>query len=183
MASRLILVAHGATTGTQDLVFGDESDLTHPELVSADASRVMSWSCGPEPACVETAAGLIGQPGRAEVVADLASLDVGRWRGRPFGEVAEEDPDAVRRWMTDPSATPHGGESLARLMARVGAYCDAREWPAGRNLAVVTPLVARAMVVHALAVGPEAIFRVDLAPLGRVALSRQGPSWRLQGLG
>jgi broad specificity phosphatase PhoE len=183
MASRLILVAHAATTGTQDLVFGDESDLTHPELVSAEASRVMSWSCGPEPACAQTAAGLVGHSGRADVVTELAGLDVGRWRGRPFGEVVEEDPDGVRRWMTDPSARPHGGESLARLVARVGAYCDGREWPPGRNVAVVTPLVARAMVVHALAVGPEAIFRVDLAPLGRVAVSRHGASWRLQGLG
>jgi broad specificity phosphatase PhoE len=180
MASRLILVAHGATTGTQDMVFGDESDLVRPELVTAETHRVMSWSCGPEPACVQTAA-VLG--GRAAVVPELAGVDVGRWRGRSLGEVAAAEPDGLRRWMTDPSAAPHGGESLVQLVARVAAYCDAREWPAGRNVAVVAPLVARAMLVHALDVGPEAIFRVDLAPLGHIALSRRGPGWRLQGLG
>jgi broad specificity phosphatase PhoE len=85
--------------------------------------------------------------------------------------------------MSDPHAAPHGGESLAELVARVGACCDERDWPPGRSVAVVAPLVARAMAVHALAATPEVIFRVDLAPLGRVGLSRHGRGWRLQQLG
>ena len=181
MGSRLVLVAHGPTVGMRKLVFGDESDLQHPELLTPEGRRVSSWSCGPEPACGQTAAALAG-PG-VEVLEQLAGLDVGAWRGRPLAEIASEDPEGLSRWMTDASSAPHGGESVAQLVARVGRFCDAREWPPGRNLAVVTPLVARALAVHALAVAPEAIFRVDLAPLGRVTVSRQGSIWRLQGLG
>jgi len=181
MGSRLVLVAHGPTAGMRELVFGDESDLQHPELVGREERRVMSWSCGPEPACGQTAAALAGRG--VEVAAELAGLDVGAWRGRPLAEVASEDPEGLSRWMSDPSSAPHGGESLAQLVVRVGEFCDAREWRPGGNVAVVSPLVARALAVHALAVGPEAIFRVDLAPLGRVTLSRQGSIWRLQGLG
>lgn len=74
------------------------------------------------------------------------------------------------------------GEILNQLIERVGAYCDARNWLPGQNLAVVTPLVARAMAVPALEVEASAIFRIDVAPLGRVGLSRQSSSWRLQHL-
>jgi broad specificity phosphatase PhoE len=100
-----------------------------------------------------------------------------------LAEVAQEDPAGLAAWMSDATAAPHGGESLAALMRRVGAYCDRREWPSGRSVLVVAPLVARALVAHALAAGPEPIFHLDLAPLGRAGLSRQGRRWRLQQLG
>lgn len=180
MASRLVLVAHGPTTRTRDLPFGDESPLEHPERVEAESHRVVSWSSGPEPACVATAERLGGAP---EVVPELAQLDFAGWRGRTLAEIGAEDPRGLGRWLSDPTAAPHGGESLAELSTRVGAYCDQRDWPPGRSLAVVAPLVARAMVAHALGAGPEVIFGVDLAPLGRIGLSRQGLRWRLQQLG
>ena len=49
-------------------------------------------------------------------------------------------------------------------------------------MAVVAPMVARAVAVHALGAPPEVIFRVDVAPLGRCCWSRSGDHWRLQGL-
>jgi broad specificity phosphatase PhoE len=97
--------------------------------------------------------------------------------------VGESEPEELNRWLSDPAAAPHGGESLADLVRRVGAVCDTQDWPQGRSVLVVTPLVARAAAVHALGVGPAAIFRLDLAPLGRVGLSGQARSWRLQQLG
>jgi broad specificity phosphatase PhoE len=180
VAARLVLVAHGATAGMRELVFGDRTDLLHPELVEPWHPRVASWSRGPEPACLTTAVRLGGD---AEVVADLAGPDLGRWTGRTLAEVAADEPDGLGEWMSDPDASPHGGESLAQLVQRVGRHCDGRSWPDGSNVAVVAPLVARAAAVHALAVAPEALFRVDVAPLGRVGLSKQGTSWRLQRLG
>jgi hypothetical protein len=42
----------------------------------------------------------------------------------------------------------------------------------GRSVAVVTPLVARAAAVHALGAQPEVIFHLDMAPLGRLLISR-----------
>lgn len=181
MGHRLVLVAHAPTQGMRELVFGDRTDLVHPELIDELSRRVMTWSSGPEPACVQTAERLGG--GAVEVLDELTGPDLGSWRGRTLTDVADAEPDGLGRWMTDPHAAPHGGESLAELIERLGSYCDAREWPAGRNVAVVAPLVARALVVHALAAPAEVIFRVDLAPLARVGLSRHGATWRLQQLG
>lgn len=180
MAERLVLVAHGATTGTRELLFGDRTELDDPAAVDPIDARVASWSSGPEPACTATARALGGEP---HVLAELVGLDAGDWAGRPFGELLGQDPDGLRTWMSDPYANPHGGESLAALVERVGVFCDHFHWAPGRNVAVVTPLVARAMVVHALGVVPAALFRVDLAPLGQVGLSRQGGRWQLQQLG
>jgi broad specificity phosphatase PhoE len=180
MAERLVLVAHGATSGTRDLVFGDRTDLLDPGAVEAITGRVATWSCGPEPACVATAMELNGE---AEVLPALAGLNAGDWAGRSFGEVAVEDFEGLQAWLADPEATPHGGESLTDLVRRVGTFCDRHHWAPGRNVAVVAPLVARSLVVHALGVGAEALFRIDLAPQGQVGLSRHAGRWQLQRLG
>ena len=62
---------------------------------------------------------------------------------------------------------------------------DAVRWlvlQPGRSVAVVTPLVARALLVHALGAAPEVIFRIDIAPLGRALISRSQQTWRLTSL-
>lgn len=180
MASRLLLIASGITTGTRTLLFGDRTDLIDPGPDVRWPARMASLTSGPETACLSTAR----RSGRElEVEPRLASFDAGRWAGRCLDDVAAVDPVGVAAWLRDPTATPHGGESLAALILRVGDYCDEREWPQGRNVVVLTPLVARAIVVHALGAPAAVIFRVDLAPLGRVGLSRQGAGWRLQQLG
>jgi hypothetical protein len=81
--------------------------------------------------------------------------------------------------MHDPHATPHGGESLAELIKRAGSVLDDHAWPDGRSVAVVTPLVARALLVHAVRAAPEVIFHIDIAPLGRALISRSQQLWRL----
>lgn len=177
--TRLLLLAHGATPGTRGLVFGDRTELVGPTEVSWP-SRMASLVSGPEPACVSTARASGLEP---EIVAALAGPDVGSWSGRSLDDVGAEDPDGLQEWLADPAATPHGGESLSALVRRVGGYCDERHWPGGTSVAVVTPLVARAAAVHALGSPPSVIFRLDVAPLGRVVLSRQSSDWRLHGLG
>ncbi|HEX8511297.1 MAG TPA: histidine phosphatase family protein, partial [Propionibacteriaceae bacterium] len=168
-------------SGTRELLFGDRTALAGPvETVWPD--RMASLSSGPEPACIETARHSTREP-EPEIVPALAGLDAGTWSGRALDDVAVEDPDGVRAWLTDPTASPHGGESLAALVRRVGGYCDDRDWPHGRNVAVVAPLVAKAMAVHALGASPAVIFRLDLAPLSQVGLSRQSSGWRLGQLG
>ncbi|HET6759442.1 MAG TPA: histidine phosphatase family protein, partial [Propionibacteriaceae bacterium] len=106
----------------------------------------------------------------------------GSWTGRALADIAFQDAPAVEGWLHDPYAAPHGGESLAELINRVGGVLDDQPWPAGRSVIVVTPLVARAAAVHALGAPPEVIFRIDIAPLGRVLISRSDQIWRLQGL-
>jgi broad specificity phosphatase PhoE len=110
----------------------------------------------------------------------LGTCNFGSWTGRSLEDVGAEDPEAVRHWLADPRAKPHGGESFSELISRVGAAIEETAWPDGQSIVVVSPLVARAVVVHALEGPPGMIFRIDVAPLGRVKLSRATNSWRLR---
>lgn len=176
--TRLLVVGHGPTVRVRDGVFGDASPLARP--VERLEQRVERWVCGPEPACLETAAGLAGQS-PAEL-AGLARCDFGVWQGRSLAEVAADDPAGVAAWTSEPDARPHGGETLAELVARVGTAMDGFDWPAGGSAAVVTPLVARAATVWALAAPASVIFRIDVGPLGAAELSGGPGRWRLREL-
>jgi broad specificity phosphatase PhoE len=178
MAQRLLIVAHAPTPANVALIFGDPGK---PQLgeVRRLNGRVQSWLSGPEEACTATAVRLGGQP---EALPDLGECGFGAWSGRALVDVVAEDPSAVESWLHDPYAAPHGGESLAKLITRVGAVLDDHPWPDGRSVAVVTPLVARAAAVHALGAPAELIFRLDIGPLGRLLISRSDQTWRLQEL-
>lgn len=178
MAQRLLIVAHAPTAQTVALTFGSAGE-PHTEDVRRLNGRVASWFSGPEQACLATALCLGGE---AEPIAELRECDFGSWTGRALADVAFQDAPAVEGWLHDPYAAPHGGESLAELINRVGGVLDDHLLPQGRSVAVVTPLVARAAAVHTLGAPPEVIFRIDIAPLGRVLISRSDQIWRLQGL-
>lgn len=79
-------------------------------LASLDAPRV---ACSDAPRAIETAR-IVAAGRPVDVVAALAGLDVGEWEGRSAAEL----PD-LARVLSDPSARPPGGESLADLEARV----------------------------------------------------------------
>jgi broad specificity phosphatase PhoE len=178
MAQRLLVVAHAPTSLTLALVFGDAGE-PHTQEVRRLNGRVASWFSGPEKACQATAVRL---GGKAEPLAELRQCDFGAWTGKTLVDVAHEDSSALDTWLRDPHAAPHGGESLAELINRVGRALDDHPWPQGMSVAVVTPVVARATAVHALGAPPEVIFRIDMAPLGRVLISRSDQIWRIQEL-
>jgi broad specificity phosphatase PhoE len=178
MAQRLLLVAHAPTPATRALVFGGSGELTSGEIRRL-SGRTACWVSGPEEACEATAARL---GGTAEALRDLRECDFGAWTGRSLIDVASEDPPGLDAWLHDPYAAPHGGESLAELIGRVGGMFDDHHWPDGRSVAVVTALVARALLVHALGATPEVIFRIDIPPLGRALISRSQRTWRLTSL-
>jgi broad specificity phosphatase PhoE len=178
MAQRLLVVAHAPTSATRALVFGDPGELSSREIRRL-SGRIASWVTGPEPACEATAVRL---GGAAAAIQDLRECDFGAWAGRALIDIASEDPSGLDTWLHDPYATSHGGESLAELITRVGAVLDDHQWPDGRSVAVVTPLVARALLVHALGAAPDVIFRIDIAPLGRALISRSQQTWRLTSL-
>ncbi|HET7397365.1 MAG TPA: histidine phosphatase family protein [Intrasporangium sp.] len=177
---RLTVLAHAETRRTREGVFGDTSGLAPGARVGSWPARRAACVSGPEPACGQTAS-LLGL-GAAPVLADLAGPDVGRWAGRPLAEVLDEDPDGVTAWLRDPDAVPHGGESLTALVRRVGKALDAVSWPPGGAVAVVTPLVVRAALAHALGASGTAVLRADVPPLGAVTMSRHGGTWRLAAL-
>jgi broad specificity phosphatase PhoE len=178
MAQRLLVVAHAATPATSALVFGEPGELLGGEIRQL-SGRVGCWVSGPEAACMATAAGL---GGTAEPIPDLRGCDFGAWTGSALVDVASCDPTGLDAWLRDPHAAPHGGESLAELITRVGHVLDDHQWPDDRSVAVVTSLVARALLVHALGAPPEVIFRVDIGPLGRALISRSDHAWRLKQL-
>ena len=178
MAQRLLVVAHAPTAPTPALVFGDAGE-PYTQDVRRLSGRVASWFSGPEKACWVTAACLGGEAGRLE---ELRECDFGAWTGRTLADVASQDPSGLEAWLHDPRAAPHGGESLAELINRVGGVLDDHPWPDGRSVVVATPLVARALLVRALGAEPKVIFHIDMAPLGRALISRSQQMWRLAGL-
>lgn len=74
----------------------------------------------------------------------LASLDVGRWRGcRP----EDVDPTALGRFFLDPDACPHGGETLRTFVDRIRGHVAAL--PPEVSLVVAGP-VAQAVLCESV---------------------------------
>jgi broad specificity phosphatase PhoE len=178
MAQRLLVIAHGLTERARELVFGEPGDVL-PDTVPALNGRVASWACGPEQACLATAGRLGGQ---AEPISELRNCDFGDWRDKALSLVAADDPAGLESWLKDPYAAPHAGESFAEVIKRVGWVMDQYPWPEGRTVVVVTSLVARAMITYGLSANPEAMFHIDVGPLGRASFSRSYSTWRLSKL-
>ena len=176
---RLTLVAHAPTSAASRLVFGDLGPVLRPGRLPAVPAGPLPVRCGPEVACRQTAEalGLVAEP-----VDALAGPDFGRWAGQSLDEVALAEGAGLADWLADPEARPHGGESLVGLVGRLDAELRAGEWPGARSLWVVTPLVARALVVAALAAPAALVLALDVSFAGEVRLSRNAGRWRLQGL-
>lgn len=179
--ARLTVLAHPATTAASGLVLGDRGPLLRPASVRPLTGPVVGWWSGPEPAARQTAALSVGPEVTASVEPALADADLGAWGGRALADVAGEDPDGLRAWLVDPDARPPAGETATELLDRLRGLLD-RPWPGGRSVLVVTPSVARALVVAALDAPASVLPAVDVAHGGRVQLSRSGTRWRLQEL-
>ena len=106
-------------------------------------------------------------------------LDYGEWDGRPVEEVPAE---AWAAWRADRDFAPPGGESLARLTARVhDALDDLVVRLDGRRVVVVSHVSpVKAAVGWALDVGPEVAWRTFVAPgsITRLGLGPNGPVLR-----
>jgi broad specificity phosphatase PhoE len=115
----------------------------------------------------------------AVIEPDLRDCDYGQWTGRTFEEVQAQEPQAMAEWIGNPDATPHGGESMAALIARVSSWLDAQSAAAGTVVAVTHASVMRAAIVCALKAPPRSFWHVDIAPLSLVRLSGHGGRWTL----
>lgn len=181
MPARLILLCHAATAATRANRFlADDSiepaaAVTLPG-VAAWLPRFDTALCGRERRARETAMAL---GIAAEPVAALDDWDLGRWRGRTLADVSAAEPKAVVAWMSDSGSAPHGGESLAGLVVRVGAWLGGMA-SAGRVVAVTHPAVVRAAIVQVLAAPAEAFWRLDAGPLALVDLRHDGRRWALR---
>ncbi|MFF7490437.1 histidine phosphatase family protein [Streptomyces luteogriseus] len=134
--------------------------------------------CSPTPRSRSTGEGL----GYAPLVQlGLRDCGMGRWRGLTLGEAMAREPDAVDAWLTDPRATPHGGESLVDFITRVGGWLDTRPVEDGcRVVAVAEPSVIRAALVYALKAPPSTYWNIDVRPLSTTSVTGRAGRWNLR---
>jgi broad specificity phosphatase PhoE len=185
VTARLDLVAHGPSAATRTARFADDEALEASAVGALEASRSRLGAyarvlTSPARAARETARALGFD---AEVETALSDCDYGRWRGLAAKDVARREPDAFAAWLGDPAAAPHGGESLAALIERTGAWLTQSVAREGATLAVTHASVVRAAIVNALGGDPSAFWRIDVAPLALARLSGRDGRWNLLALG
>lgn len=177
MSTHLVLLCAGTTASFRAARFPDAADPLDrggraavrrfvPAGRAPDRCRI-----APSVAARETAA-LLGLAGEDEPA--LADIDAGDWTGSAMDAV---DGAALAAWLAAPGAGTPGGESMAAVADRVGAWLDGLA--TGTMLAVTHVAVIRAAIAHALGVPVAAAFGIDVTPLMQVTLSRHG-RWRVQ---
>jgi broad specificity phosphatase PhoE len=173
------LLAVAPTPALRRAVFGGDDDLDEgglrAALVLSGSAQADVWLCGPSRAARQTARAL-GHDHPA-VQPQLADPDYGSWSGLSLDEIARSDPDGLHTWLTDPEAAPHGGESLAALRRRIGAWLDAAAGQ--RAVAVAHPVVIRAALAHALGLPDQAVWQLDVAPLSLTRLTHRAGRWHV----
>lgn len=138
------------------------------------AQRIL---CGPELRTRQTAQAL-GLP--AIVTEELRDCGYGFWGGKELRALQDDDPEGVAAWLTDPAVAPHGGESIASLMERVGRWMEEEQRIAGHTIAVTHPAVIRCVVLHVLQSPAQSFWRIDVAPLSLTDLRFNGRAWTLR---
>jgi broad specificity phosphatase PhoE len=184
MTVRLHLLCSASTTSVRSTAFAADEplDAQGRESFSRLSGRLPSFDFAlrsPARCAEQTAAGLSLAPA---VEARLRDCDFGRWAGQSFTELEAREPVAIANWLHDPHAAPHGGESFADVLKRVGGWMDEILTEDGSLLAITHALVIRAAIAHALGAGPDAFRHVDVAPLTKVRFSGGGGRWTLVSL-
>ncbi|MFF4896132.1 histidine phosphatase family protein [Streptomyces sp. NPDC001068] len=181
MSIQLTLLCAPGGDPTQDPLLGD-AHLSQDAMHMADAARAV-LSPGeqavraPSMRCSETA-DAIGLVASSEPM--LRDLNVGRWSGRTVREVAAADPAGFTAWLTDPDATPHGGESVRQLCRRSAEWLGSVAPHTGHAVAITEAAVVRAVLIDALAVPARAFWHLAVPPLRAVFLTWRGGGWDVQ---
>ncbi|MFD3605947.1 histidine phosphatase family protein, partial [Streptomyces sp. NPDC058656] len=128
MTSRVMLISPAMSAALREARFDDGCPVDPAGLRLAEAAAGSLPSAdrvlvSPTVRCRESAEAL-GLDAHAVTEPDLAGLDVGRWRGATLAEVSTDEPEAVGRWLADPSSAPHGGESVSGLCERVAKWLE-----------------------------------------------------------
>jgi broad specificity phosphatase PhoE len=181
MTARLILICHASTDAVRKSAFPADEPLD--DIGRKDAAALAGrlpnadqcWS-SPELRARQTAEAL-------KLSADpqplLRDCDYGDWSGRAFAEVNARDPAAVARWLSEPAATPHGGESILGLMQRVAGWLAGERAHRRQSIVVTHATIIRAAIVHAIEAVPQSFWRIDIAPLSITRLSGSNRRWNL----
>jgi len=182
MTIRLTLLCAAAPTERDARFSGDtplaERTLEQVRGIAASLPSTAAWLAAPSQRCRQTAQTLAGDAVTVEPA--LRDMDMGSWQGRTLDEVAADDGTGLARWMSDPEAAPHGGESVAQLCRRVSVWLEGLSDDTGRALAVVEQAVARAALLHATGAPQLSFWRIDVPPLAAVQLTGRSGRWNLR---
>ncbi|HLZ66114.1 MAG TPA: histidine phosphatase family protein [Aliidongia sp.] len=178
MTMRLTLLCAAPPAGVRPGTFPDDEP-ADPAARVPDPGHFARLLAAPERRARATAA-VLGTGALVEPT--LRDCDYGAWRGRSLAEIGAADPAGAAAWLADPTAAPHGGESLQTLLDRVGGWLDHFDAD-GHTLAVTHPAVVRAAIVHVLAAPAAAFWRIDVEPLSLTDLRRHAGRWTLRSVG
>ncbi|WP_158941284.1 histidine phosphatase family protein [Granulicella sp. S190] len=182
MPSRVTFISHAPTSAQRLSAFPvdepvEESALFKLMAFHYPSPRFQQMFSAPERRTQQTAEALnlITSP-----TDELRDVDFGSWRGRTLTDLHNEEPDGVVTWLTDPTAIPHGGESVAAFVRRIAAWLPSAG--PGHTLAITHPAVIRAAVLHTLDAPLQAFWRIDIAPLTVTDLRYNGRMWTLRSM-
>lgn len=170
-----VLLRHGETALSGGRRFAGRGDIpltgTGLKQAAAAAARLAARGgldlivTSPLQRARQTAGAVAAATGVPVVVGDgWMETDFGEWEGLTHAEAAQRWPERAAAWLTDTSAAPPGGESLAATSDRVLAALDSllAGHPAATVLVVshVTPM--KILLQHALLAPPVAMRRMLL---------------------
>jgi broad specificity phosphatase PhoE len=179
--SRLTFISHAATEAQRRAAFPLDEPALEREIAKMTGlgwkvpASARVWSA-PEQRTQQTSR-ILGLS--VELADGLRDCDYGRWRGRKMDDVQTEDQPGILAWLGDPSAVPHGGESVESLVGRVGSWMDEQR-AVKYTIAITHPAIIRAAVVHALQIPLHAFWRIDIAPLTVTDLRFNANVWTLR---
>ena len=183
MPARLTLITHAPTTATRLSAFPadeppEESTLSQLATLNWQPPRAHHVLTAPELRTQQTAKALNLT---ATPTNELRDLNYGIWQGRTLNDLYAEDPEVIALWLTDPTATPHNGESITALITRVQNWLTAlAAEDTAHTIAITHPSVIRAAILHTLNAPPQSFWRIDIAPLTLTDLRHNGRTWTLR---
>jgi broad specificity phosphatase PhoE len=179
--SKLIWITHACTQAIRRNLFPADEAIEPIEPASAIALKnalphpKTVW-LGPE-ARVRQTAGSLSLLGITEF--SLRDRQYGAWSGQRLKDLSCGQTEDFMAWLSDPNFAPPGGESICDLVKRVAGWLDGRLNDQGPVIAVASPNVVRAAVVHAINAPLSAFSQLDVGHLRKVVFSNQGARWRV----
>jgi broad specificity phosphatase PhoE len=184
LPGRITFISHAPTAAVRRAAFpldepSDPRDLEKLRSIGWIPPRVRQVYAGPEQRTRQTAKALGFDP---ILFGELKDLDYCSWRGKSLDEVQSTDPQGVVRWLTDVDAAPHGGESIACLLARTERWLTGQNG-SGHTLAFTHPAVIRAAILLTLQAPAQSFWRIDIPPVSITDLRWNGRFWSLRSSG
>lgn len=185
MPPRITLVCHATTRDLRSAAFGGDDTLddigrTKAEHLTGTLGAIDQCWTSPALRARQTAMAV----GLSAVVDErLRECDFGRWSGLRFQQVLLREPRKLVSWIKDPSAAPHGGESIPQVLERVAEWMAEPARAKGHTVAVTHAAVIRAAIVHVIEARLPSFWRIDVLPLSQVDFRTNGRRWVLRSIG